>query len=152
MNERRICVPADAAQLPALTRFLQEFWSAASLPPEQAMNFELALEEVFINVVSHGSSPGRVPRVDLSLLIADDGVTMAMEDDGVAFDPLTLPEPDIQAEIGDRRVGGLGVFLVRKLMDTVSYQRIGPRNRLCMTKRIEAPGGAAPMSTGPRAT
>jgi serine/threonine-protein kinase RsbW len=143
VNERRTCVPADAAQLPVLTKFLQEFWSTASLPPAQAMNFELALEEVFMNVVLHGSSPGTVPRVELSLALADGGVTMSIEDDGAAFDPLTLPEPDIQAKIDDRRVGGLGVFLVRKLMDTVSYQRNGSRNQLRMIKHIEEPRGAA---------
>lgn len=149
MNERRTCVPADAAQLPVLTQFLQEFWSAASLPPAQAMNFELALEEVFMNVVSHGSSPGTVPRVEVSLLLADGGVMMSIEDDGAAFNPLTLPEPDIQAKIDERRVGGLGVFLVRKLMDAVSYQRNGSRNQLRMSKHIEEPlGGSAHMSPG----
>ena len=134
----------SAAQLPVLTKFLQEFWSAASLPPEQAMNFELALEEVFMNVVSHGSSPGTVPRVELSLVLADGGVVMSIEDDGAAFDPLTLPQPNIEATIGDRRVGGLGVYLVRKLMDAVSYQRNGSRNQLRMSKHIEEPVGAAP--------
>jgi serine/threonine-protein kinase RsbW len=144
VNERRTSVPADAAQLTVLTKFLQEFWCAASLPPAQAMNFELALEEVFTNVVSHGSSPGTVPRVELSLVLADGGVVMSIEDDGAAFDPLTLPQPNIEATIGDRRVGGLGVYLVRKLMDAVSYQRNGSRNQLRMSKHIEEPVGAAP--------
>lgn len=144
VNERRICVPAAAAQLPALTQFLQDFWSAASLPPAQAMSFELALEEVFMNVVMHGSSPGTVPRVEVSLMLADEGVVMSIEDDGAEFDPLTLPQPDVQAGISERKVGGLGVFLVRKMMDTVSYQRIGARNQLRMSKHIEASGVAPP--------
>jgi serine/threonine-protein kinase RsbW len=144
LEERRISVPAAAAHLPALTQFLQDFWSAASLPPTQAMSFELALEEVFMNVVSHGSSPATVPRVEVALALADNGVVMCIEDDGVPFDPLTLPQPDVQAKIGERRVGGLGVFLVHKLMDAVSYQRVGARNQLRMSKHIEEPGVAPP--------
>jgi serine/threonine-protein kinase RsbW len=139
VNERRTSVPGDATQLPVLTQFLQEFWSAASLPPAQAMSFELALEEIFMNVVMHGSVCAAVPRVEVSLLLADGGVTLTVEDNGAQFDPLTLPQPDLEANLADRPVGGLGVFLVRQLMDAVSYHRIGSRNRLCMSKHIEIP-------------
>jgi hypothetical protein len=58
VNERRTSVPSEAAQLPVLARFLQEFWSAADLPPAQSLAFEIALEEIFMNVVTHGTSPG----------------------------------------------------------------------------------------------
>jgi anti-sigma regulatory factor (Ser/Thr protein kinase) len=139
VNERRTAVPSDAAQLPVLMRFLQEFWSAACLPPAQAMSFELALEEIFTNVVMHASRCGSVPRVELSLVLADGGVTMTVEDNGPEFDPLTLPQPDVQASLGDRPIGGLGVFLVRQMMDAVSYHRVGTRNRLRISKHIETP-------------
>jgi anti-sigma regulatory factor (Ser/Thr protein kinase) len=125
-----------------LTQFLQEFWSAACLPPAQAMSFELALEEIFMNVVMHGSPPGALPRVEVSLVLADGGVTMTIEDSGPDFDPLTLPQPDLEANLGDRPIGGLGVFLVRQMMDAVSYHRIGSRNRLRMSKHIERPPDA----------
>jgi serine/threonine-protein kinase RsbW len=146
VNERRTCVPGTAAQLPVLTAFLQEFWSAAGLPAAQALGFELALEEVFMNVVMHGSRPGTVPRIEISLLLADGGVAMTLEDDGPEFDPLSLPLPDVEASLGDRRVGGLGVFLVRQMMDAVSYQRVGMRNRLLMSKRIEGTEGRTDSS------
>jgi anti-sigma regulatory factor (Ser/Thr protein kinase) len=131
-------VRSDAAQLPALTQFLQAFWSAAALPPAQAMPFELALEEVFMNVVMHGSPPGAVPMVEVALVLADGAVTLTLEDNGPEFDPLTLPPPDIDASVDDRPIGGLGVFLVRQIMDAVSYHRVGVRNQLRMTKRIES--------------
>ena len=127
-------VPADAAQLTALTDFLREFWSAASLTSTQRTTFELALEEVFTNIVRHGTQPGKVPSVEVSLVVATDGLTMTIEDDGPRFDPLSLPEPDITADLDERPVGGLGVFLVRQMMDAVSYQYVGTRNRLSMTK------------------
>ena len=138
MKEQRTGVRSDAAQLPVLTRFLQEFWSAAELPPAQALSFQLALEEVFMNVVMHGSLPGSVPQVELSVGLTDGAVTMTIEDDGAAFDPLSLPAPDVTSGVAERRIGGYGVFLVRQMMDTVSYRRVGARNQLQMSKRIAA--------------
>jgi len=137
VTTRRTAVPADPAQLPVLTEFLREFGSAAALAPAQVGNFELALEEIFLNIVMHGSEPGIAPRVEVSLSLDADAVIMTIEDDGPQFDPLSLPAPDVTASLADRRVGGLGVFLVRKIMDTVSYARIAGRNQLRMSKRLD---------------
>jgi anti-sigma regulatory factor (Ser/Thr protein kinase) len=134
--ERRIGVPAKAEHLSQLTEFLHEFWTTIELPRAQALAFELALEEVFMNVVMHASADGRTLRVEVSLVLADRGLTMTVEDDGPAFDPLTLPPPDVTAGLDERRVGGYGVFLVRQVMDSVSYERIGSQNQLRMSKQV----------------
>ncbi len=136
MNERRTSVPSEADQLPVLAQFLQEFWSAADLPPAQSLPFEIALEEIFMNVVMHGTSGGCSGRVDVCLALADNHLTLAVEDEGPPFDPLALAAPDTKARLEERRVGGLGVYLVRQLMDAVSYARVGPRNQLRMTKHL----------------
>ena len=137
--KRHTSVPSDAAQLSILTQFLQEFWSGADLPPAERVTFELALEEIFMNVLMHGSPAGRVPRVEMSLALCDGCLTLMIEDDGPSFDPLSLPAPDVTASLEERRVGGLGVYLVRQMMDAVSYQRLGGRNQLSMTKRVREP-------------
>ena len=137
--KRHMNVPSDAAQLPILTQFLQEFWSAAGLPPAEATTFELALEEIFMNVVMHGSPAGRAPRVEVFLALCEGSLTLIVEDDGPSFDPLSLAAPDVTASLEERHVGGLGVYLVRQMMDAVSYQRLGVRNQLTMTKRIREP-------------
>jgi anti-sigma regulatory factor (Ser/Thr protein kinase) len=137
--KRHTAVPSDAAQLPLLTQFLHEFWSAADLPPAETVTFELALEEIFMNVVMHGSPAGRVPRVEVSLALRDDCLTLVIEDDGPSFDPLSLAAPDVTVSLEERRVGGLGVYLVRQMMDAVSYQRLKGRNQLSMTKRVREP-------------
>ena len=140
MTQRRASVPADAAQLSVLPQFLQEFWSTARLPPAEALTFELALEEIFINVVMHGAPlAGHRLQVEVSLALADGGLTLTIADDGPPFDPLSLPPPNLTGSLDERRVGGLGVFLVRAKMDAVRYQRIGPRNQLQMTRRLAAP-------------
>ncbi len=138
MIERSLCVVSDAAQLQSLTEFLQQFWNDAQLPPAGAFPFELALEEVFMNVVMHGTHPGQpVPRVTLRLSWDDGQAALVIEDDGPAFDPLSLPSPDLNAPIEERPVGGLGVFLVRELMDEVTYQHTGTLNQLRMTKSLK---------------
>jgi anti-sigma regulatory factor (Ser/Thr protein kinase) len=136
--ERSLCVVSDAAELPSLTEFLQQFWLDAHLPPAGAFPFELALEEVFMNVVMHGTQPGQpVPRVTLRLSWDAGQATLVMEDDGPAFDPLSLAAPDVSALIEDRPVGGLGVYLVRELMDEVTYHHTGSHNQLRMTKNLQ---------------
>src|SRR6202007_1501577 len=97
---------------------------------------------IFLNIVLHGSEPGSAPQVEVSLELETDAVTMTVDDDGPQFDPLSLAPPDVTATLADRRVGGLGVFLVRELMDTVSYARVAGRNQLRMSKRLPAPDAA----------
>lgn len=137
MTAAQCTVAADAAQLAVLTRFLQEFWSAAALAPPAMRPFELALEELFLNIVMHASGPDSTPLVEVSLSWAAPSVVMTVEDDGPPFDPLSLPPPDVTAGLADRRAGGLGVYLVRKTMDTVSYTRSAGRNRLRIAKRLD---------------
>ena len=89
-----------------------------------------------MNIVMHGSQPGIASSVEVSLALADDRLTMTVEDNGPPFNPLTAPSPDITSSLAERPVGGLGVFLIRQLMDAVSYSRIGTRNQLRMTKHF----------------
>jgi serine/threonine-protein kinase RsbW len=110
---------------------------AVALDAAQVSTFELALEEIFMNIVMHGARPGIAPRVEVSLHRDAESVTMTVEDDGPQFDPLSLPPPDVTASLANRRVGGLGVFLVRKMMDSVSYSRTAGRNQLRMSKRLD---------------
>jgi len=90
VTTRCTAVPADAAQLTVLMRSLQEFAIAVALDASQARSFELALEEIFMNIVMHGSRPGIAPRVEVSLHRDAESVTMIVEDDGPQFDPRQL--------------------------------------------------------------
>ena len=96
----------------------------------------LVLEEIMINVISHGSGDGRVARVRVNLRQDGDVLRLELSDDGTAFDPLSLPPPDISLDIEDTPIGGLGVHLIRTLMDSVSYRRDGDWNRLLVTKAL----------------
>lgn len=132
-------LPGDAEQLPAAIAFLQGFWEEAELPAALGFTFELALEEVFLNVALHGANGITVPSVALELIASDTEVVLIVADDARPFDPLTLATPDTSAALEDRNIGGLGVHLVRQMMDTVSYTYEAGHNRLRMTKHLNQP-------------
>ena len=131
-----IQVAAHAAELAGLNQYLSEFWGAAGLSPESQFPFELALEEVFMNVVMHGSTPEHVPTVEVSLAREGEDVVLSFADTGPPFDPLEAPNPDVEAAIEDRPIGGLGIYLLREMMDEFTYARLHGRNCLTLRKRV----------------
>ena len=91
------------------------------------------LEELIINVMTHGSHEG-LAEIEVTVASSEDLVSIRLSDNGVAFDPLTdAPEPEVTGSVEDRHVGGLGVHLVRTMMDNVSYRRERGRNLFTMT-------------------
>lgn len=103
---------------------------------ESRFQVSLALEEVLTNVISYGADGQAQPlRAHVRLRQEAGEVWVGIADDGVAFDPLQAPPPDLESGLDERRVGGLGVFLVQQLMDSVTYRRDGAWNRLELRKR-----------------
>ena len=127
---------ADMAGLEKADKTLDELALAVHLPEETLFQVRLVLEEVLMNVISYGAGGGAVPHVQLNMAQKDGTLSMEIADNGIAFDPLQLPAPDLDAEIDDRPIGGLGIFLVRELMDSVTYRRDGDWNRLMVTKTV----------------
>ena len=125
--------------MPTAQGYLQSFWEEADLPVALGFTFELALEEVFLNVALHGADGSRLPTVTLDLSADANAVEMVVSDDARPFDPLSLATPDTNAALEDRAIGGLGVHLVRQMMDSVSYTHEAGHNRLRMTKHLHQP-------------
>ena len=139
MKTARTDVGADAAALAPLQSFLCQFWSDADLPDADRFPFELALEEVFMNVVMHGSTGLHDVRVAVTLSADEDRqVEMVIRDGGNLFNPLQAPVPDTDAPNEARPVGGLGIHLVITLMDDVRYSADGGQNCLTLRKRVAA--------------
>ena len=110
------------------------------VPPNVQRDVVVSLEEIVTNVLRHGADGARVPAVELCLEISQDVLSLAVLDDGPAFDPLSVDEPARDQPLDTRPVGGLGILLIKRLMDDVAYTREGERNRLEIRKRFE-PGG-----------
>jgi serine/threonine-protein kinase RsbW len=94
----------------------------------------LVLEELFTNIIHHGYPDGGEHSVRITISVAEDKLTLKIEDDGVPFNPLKVDTPDLQTSIEDRNVGGLGVLLARHFSQEIRYRRQGRKNVLTLKK------------------
>jgi anti-sigma regulatory factor (Ser/Thr protein kinase) len=125
---------------------LDAFCDAERLPADVAWRLRVALDEIVANIVAHGTHgarpgearPGTPVEPALDVWFHRDGtlVEVTVADDGPPFDPLARPDPVVTLPLDSRRPGGLGITLVKALMDEVRYERT-TRNVLTMRKRIE---------------
>ena len=111
---------------------------ACGFSPEEVLDTQLAVEEVITNIIVHGyEKPGNgdPPLRPISPVTAS---RYSITDTAPRFDPLSIPEPDLDADIDERRIGGLGIYLVRQVMDRISYRYENGKNVLTMEKRRTA--------------
>jgi serine/threonine-protein kinase RsbW len=129
----------DKADLASLPPRLEAFAEQAGLPPDVAMHIDVVLDELVANAIAYGYPDGRDGTIRVRLDV-DGDVTVVVEDDGNPFDPTTLPPPDLESDLANRPVGGLGIHFVRTMMDEVAYARLDGRNRITLTKRLSFSG------------
>lgn len=135
-KERHLVLHNSVDQISQLADFLQEIADEKGLDASTAMNINLALEEAVTNVIMYAYPEGTDGLVDLEAILRDDSVVFILKDNGTPFDPTAAPEADVTLSAEERKIGGLGIFLVRKIMDTVHYVRSDGQNVLSMTKNI----------------
>ena len=123
-------------ELSRLEEFMASVTEGCNLDAAAATNINLALEEAVTNVVMYAYPEGTDGEVDIEATILDGILKFVISDDGVPFDPTAAPEADVTLGVEERPIGGLGIFLVRKIMDSVEYCRENGRNRLTMTKNL----------------
>ena len=127
---------AEIESLATADKAVGDFAESMSWPDEATFKVKLVLEEILMNVISYGGDSSHKPRITLHLSQQNDLLSMEISDDGLAYDPLTAPPPDLESDLDDRPIGGLGVHLVRELMDNVSYRYKDGRNHLLVTKTL----------------
>ena len=127
---------AEMADLEKADHMIAEFAHAKLWSEETLFQIRLVLEEIMINVISHGSDGLNTPQISLRLGQENGIITMEIADNGKPYDPLDASPPDIASALDDRPIGGLGVYLVRQLMDDVSYCHDKGWNKLTLTKTI----------------
>lgn len=121
---------AALSRMAAVQSFVEETFTEYDIPGKVIRMFLIASDEIFSNVCRH-SGAGKVT-VECSVKAGK--AVLAFEDDGVEFNPLKRPNPDVGEPLEKRKVGGLGIYMVRELMDEMAYERMGGKNRLTMVK------------------
>ncbi len=135
-TERHLILHNDIQQIPQLAEFIETIADEINLDQGLAMSLNLALEEAVTNVILYAYPKGSDGRVDVEAIISKDKLKFIISDSGQEFDPTAAPEADITLGVEDRPIGGLGIYLVRKIMDSVSYERTDGKNVLSMTKKL----------------
>jgi serine/threonine-protein kinase RsbW len=98
-------------------------------------DLQLAIEEACVNLIDHGYPPQRPGPIDVAIEVENDRVTVVISDRAAPFDPKFAPAPDLDSDWSDRSIGGLGLHLIRNVMDELNYDSLpGGGNRLTLTK------------------
>jgi RNA polymerase sigma factor (TIGR02999 family) len=131
-------VKNQLSEVERVNHVLRDLWARHALPEDFEAPVTMCLEEVLSNVIRHGCLPGRDYEIQVRYRLLDGGpggIEVEVSDNARPFDPLSLPPPDLALPLEQRRAGGLGVFLVRKMMDEVRYEHRDGRNHLLFRKR-----------------
>lgn len=122
----------DINEVSLLAEWVETMGEKLLLPMPSVFQLNLALEEAVVNVMNYAYPGKEGMPVWLSVEDKEDVINFTLEDEGVAFDPTKEEEPDLTLAAEDRPIGGLGIFLVKNIMNEVSYERCGNRNVLTM--------------------
>ena len=133
---RTLRLPNDVQEVPQLAAFIEEVCESNGVDMMTTMQMNLALEEAVVNVMNYAYPEGTKGYVDISVQTDSSGLTFVISDSGQPFDPTATPDADISLGVTERPIGGLGIYLVRNIMDSVSYERTDGKNILTMTKNI----------------
>ena len=139
MNEKLVINRlATEDELEGILDAVEDFGEREDWPPAVTFKVKLAIEELGLNVAKHGRVD-KIPDLEITVTSQPEVLTIDIEDDGRAFDPLNdAPEPDLTSPIEDRPIGGLGIHFVREMMDEMTYRRVDGKNCLALTlRRVE---------------
>jgi serine/threonine-protein kinase RsbW len=127
-------IKSVSAEIPSVSASLEEVMHAHGFSTDDILDTQLAVEEAITNIINHGYK-NAIGEIIISCRINLYLAEIRIRDNAPRFDPLSLPEPELDGTIQDRKIGGLGVFLIRQVMDEIAYRYENGRNILVLIKR-----------------
>ena len=137
MNDQNlvVLVKNDLDEIGRLAEQVEAFGDLIGMGPKEIFEVNMSMDEIITNIISYGYEDDAQHQILVEITRDRNSISILIEDDGKAFNPLAdAPEPDMESSLEDRRVGGLGIHLVKTVMDDVTYSWRGGRNRLTMKK------------------
>ena len=135
MDEAEIRLPAHLVSLPKFMKFVMGWVMEAGVPPAKVSDVQLVVEEALVNIFSY-AFPDCDGEVALRCAPAGrGGLRIEIRDEGIPFDPTAAPDPDLKAGLEERKIGGLGIYLMISIAESVSYHRTGSANVLVLEVR-----------------
>ena len=134
--KKRLVLPNDIETIPQLNEFIDLVAEEVGLDMSLTMSLNLAMEEAVVNVMDYAYPDGQKGNVDIEVTADQEWMTFVITDTGIAFDPTTKEDADTTLSAEERPIGGLGIFLVRQLMDDINYKRESNKNVLTLRKKL----------------
>lgn len=134
--EKSIILANDLSEISRLNGFIEDIGNEFSLAPDVIFNLNLVLEEAVVNVINYAYPKEDHESIYLSAKMQDGSIVFVLSDSGKEFDPTMAPEADVTLSAEDRQIGGLGIFLIRQIMNEVRYERIDGKNVLTLEKKL----------------
>ena len=136
LYQRSLTLPNDVQTIPQLSEFIETVCEAAGFDMDMCMQLNLAIEEAVVNVMNYAYPKGVKGMVNIDATISSKGLKFVINDNGTPFDPTAKAEVDTTLSAEERNIGGLGIHLIRQIMDSINYEYIDGRNVLTLLKKI----------------
>lgn len=134
--QRQITLPNDVQEVPQLNVFVDEVCEQVDFDMSTTLKLNLAIEEAVVNVMNYAYPAGEKGDVDIEAMINDEYLVFVISDSGTPFDPTAKAEVDTTLSAEERGIGGLGIHLIRQIMDTINYERVEGKNVLTLRKKL----------------
>ena len=132
-----ISLTNDLQELAVVAGEVDAFCARHGIAPAIAYAVNLSLDELLTNTISYGYEDDDQHDIDIALRLEDGVIVVEISDDGIPFEPASAPAPDTDAPLQDRPIGGLGIFLVGRMMDSFEHRYSDGRNIVTLTKRAQ---------------
>jgi anti-sigma regulatory factor (Ser/Thr protein kinase) len=126
----------DLADMEMLTEQIAGYYRENGFDEAICYEVRLALEEAISNTIKYGYSDHNIHRILVRAGFEKSRLSLEIEDDATEFNPLEVPEPNLSLPVEEKPIGRLGIYLMRAVMDEITYERNGTKNILRMTKRF----------------
>ncbi len=134
---KQLDIPATKENLPQVLAFVDSQLEKLNCGIKIITQIDVAVEEIFVNISNYAYHPETGPAIIRASITEEPlAVTISFIDNGKQYDPLAKPDPNVKIPLKERKKGGLGIFLVKKTMDDVSYEYKDGQNILTITKNI----------------
>lgn len=134
--EKEIRITNNLDEIGTLAEFIEELGAELSLSMETTMHINLALEEAVSNIIMYAYPQEEAHDIILKTSATGSQLIFLLTDNGLSFDPTSAPEVNLDIPAEERQIGGLGIFLIRRIMNEVTYQRLDGENHLTMKKNL----------------
>ena len=134
--QQKLTLHNDITEVPTLGEFVEQVAEQLGYNMTDSMNMNLALEEAVVNVMNYAYPEGTIGDILIEAATTETQLVFTIKDSGTPFDPTQVKEPDTTLSIEDRPIGGLGIFLVKQLMDSVTYNYTDGFNILTLKKKL----------------